>query len=123
MRVYNLTNIIPTGTVMNTTLTSSPLQLLNMFGYAIQVEFSGTPTGTFKLQASCDQSNPGVPNQTTPLDWTDIAGSSATVAASGDITWNATETMYNWVRLVYTDTSGGTSTATITDATFNGKGV
>ena len=44
MQQYNKPNIIPAGTVMNTTINSQPMQLQNMLGYAIQVFFTGTPT-------------------------------------------------------------------------------
>lgn len=130
MLIYNTQNIIPAGTVMNTTINSSAMQLKDMYGYAIQVVFTGTPTGTFKLQASCDPvtkadqifgSNGAVVY--TPTNWTDIVDSPDEVVAAGSVMWSATGiTGYNYVRVVYTDTSGGASTATITVSTFNGKG-
>jgi hypothetical protein len=127
MQQYNKPNIIPVGTVLNTTVNSLPMQLQNTLGYAIQVFFTGTPTGTFKLQSSCD--NPanvtatfGKAVQFLPTNWTDIANSTFTVVAAGNCEWNTTWDMGAWVQVVYTDNSGGTSTAIITSATFNGKG-
>jgi hypothetical protein len=124
MKVYNTQNIIPAGTRMNANLTSSTYQLTNMYGAAIQVAFSGTPTGTFKLQVSCDPpaQSPSEPIGT-PTHWTDLVNSAYAVNASGDYLWNVYDCMYNYIRLVYVDTSGGTSTATITNATINAKGV
>jgi hypothetical protein len=127
MQQYNKPNIIPAGTVMNTTINSQAMQLQNILGYAIQVFFTGTPTGSFKLQSSCD--NPGnvtatlgKATQFLPTNWTDIANSTFVVSAAGNVEWNTTWDMASWVRVVYTDASSGSSTAIITTATFNGKG-
>lgn len=129
MIVYNTPNIIPVNTVMNSTINSLAMQLENMFGFAIQIIFTGTPTGSFKLQSSCDP----VPKQSgvvqangvilyAPVNWTDIANSTFAVAAAGNVEWNFNGSFYNYVRVVYSDTSGGSSTAVITSAVFNGKG-
>ena len=45
------------------------------------------------------------------------------VSAAGNYMWNVTDVMYNYVRVVYTDTSSGTSTAIVTSLVFNGKGI
>lgn len=121
MRVFN---IQPTmGQTMNTTITSDAFQLYQMFGFSIQVTFTGTPTGTFKLQASSDPVTQVSLNTVTPAThWTDVANSSQAVSAAGNVLWNVSDVMYNWVRVVYTDGSAGASTAVITNLTFNGKG-
>lgn len=130
MNAYNKPNIIPAATVMNATINSLAMQLENMWGYSIQITFAGTPTGTFKLQGSDDP----VPKSSlvigsngsvvyTPVYWTDVANSTFTVAAAGNVAWDVTNTAYNYVRVVYTDGSSGSSTATITAANFNGKGI
>lgn len=122
MRVYN--KQIVTNAVMNTTINSAPYNIQQLYGYAIQAEFTGTPTGTFKLQASNDPAtsyNPGNGQGGNPvINWTDVQNSSYGVTASGNYMWNVFEVMYNWVRLVYTDTSGGTSTAVL-NASINAK--
>lgn len=108
--------------VMNTTSSSMGFQIDHQFGYAIQAVWTGTPTGTFKLQCSCDPVPLGAtPVYPQPTNWTDIPTSSQTVSAAGNFTWNVWTTMYNWTRLVYTDASGGTSTATMS-AVINTKG-
>lgn len=127
MRVFNVPNIIPVGTVMNATINSTAIPLYQMYGYSIQLVFTGTPTGSFKLQGSADPvpqaGSPSITAQPVPTNWTDIANSSNMVAAAGSVMYNVSEVMYNYVRVVYTDTSSGSSTAVITVSTFNGKGV
>jgi hypothetical protein len=92
MLIYNIQNIIPAGTVMNANINSLAMQLENMFGFSIQVVLTGTPTGTFKLQASADPVTKA--NQVfgtngaviyTPTNWTDTASSSQAVSAAGNV--------------------------------------
>lgn len=130
MKRYNTPNIIPASTVMATTIDSLAMQLEDMVNFSIQIVFTGTPTGSFKLQASDDPvpkpSQVFGPNGVvtyTPSNWTDVANSSFTVAAAGNVCWDYNNCGFNYVRVVYTDTSGGSSTAIITSATFNGKGI
>lgn len=124
MDIFNVPNIIPASTVMNATINSSPMQLQLGFSYSVQIFFTGTPTGTFKLQASNDPATFAVTTQNIPasLNWTDVANSSFTVAAAGNVMWDYSFPGYNWIRVVYTDGSSGSSTAIITTATFNSKG-
>lgn len=125
MKVYNYPMVMP-STRMNTTILGPAMQLYDMFGCSIQVTWTGVPTGTFKLQASSDPVPQGPASAPLtnfqPTHWSDITDSPFSVTLAGDYMWNVYDVMYNWIRLVYTDTSGGTSTATITNATFNGKG-
>lgn len=120
MQVYNI--VFLKNKPMNTNFVSSPLQLTDMFGYAIQLEWSNTANGAFKLQASNDSSLVSSHQGTWPVNWNDIANSTVTVTTDGSVFWNVTDVMYNYVRVVFTDASGGTSTAIMTTATFNGKG-
>lgn len=129
MNTYTTQNIIPKGTVMNTTLHSLAMQLQDMIDYSIQIVFTGTPTGSFFLEASCDP----VPPQTltpgangaivfVPVNWTTVANSTFVVAAAGNVQWNYRDAGYTFVRVSYTDSSSGASTAIITSAVYNGKG-
>jgi hypothetical protein len=129
MKIYNTTSMLPATTVLNASFNGPARQLENMFGYSIQVVFTGTPNGTFKLQASADPvtaagqvfgANGAVTY--TPTNWSDVSLSPVIVSAAGNYMWNVIDTMYNYVRLVYTDASGGVSTAVLTVSTFNGKG-
>lgn len=112
--------LFPPGTVLNKGLTSAAQQVYNAFSVAIQITITGTPNGSFSLQASCDPFESGVPGY--PSNWTPIAGSSQSVAAAGSIMWNIIDPGYNWIQILYTDSSGGTSTAVMSQVTFNSKG-
>lgn len=106
----------------NATLTANRATVASYVGqtvnYSIQLVLAGTPSGSFKLQASCDA---GRPEAATEADravgvsnWTDIADSSTTVTAAGDIMWDVANSGYLWVRVVYTFTaSTGTATGRI----------
>ena len=129
MKFYCYQNIIPANTVMNTTINSKAMQLLDSIIYGVQIVFTGTPTGNFTLQASCDPAAASVgtfqkTSVNNPVNWTTISGSSQAVSSAGSVLFSGSLTQwvgYNWVRVVYTDTSGGTSTAVITVSTFNAK--
>jgi hypothetical protein len=129
MLCYNLPNIIPVNTVMNTTINSVAIQLQNIVDFSIQIVFTGTPTGSFKLQMSDEP----VPKENlivqangiilyTVVNWTDIANSTFAVTAAGNVAWDYNNCGFTYVRAVYTDTSGGVSTAIITASDYNGKG-
>lgn len=122
MGFYNTSNIIPAGTVLNATVDSMAMQIFELSMYAMQIVVSGTPTGNFRLQASNDPYPNPQPSQTYPINWTDVANSTFNVTEAGNVMWTVQLPGYNYVRAVYTDTSGGTSTATVTSSTFNAKG-
>lgn len=99
-----------------------PAWLGHICNYSIQLVFTGSPVGTFKLQGSDD---PGSPNAgegaqaNGVTNWTDIAASSQAIAAAGNILWDVANCGYNFVRVAYTATSG---TGTVTSARINVKG-
>lgn len=115
-----LTNSEMTGT---TVVNSAAIPVDQLWGFAIQAAWTGTPTGTIKLQASCDA--PDRTNQTssgsaTVANWTDIADSSYAIAgAEGTYMWNVTSASYRFVRVVYTNASGDG----VLDVTMCAKGV
>ena len=92
---------------------SSPIYLAYVGDYAIQLVFTGSPVGTFKLQASNDAATEIEGNSilsVNPLaNWTDITGSDQAIAAAGNHMWNVSDTGYSFVRVVYTRTSGSGS--------------
>lgn len=125
MRIGN-DSIIPNGAAtqdMGASFELDPVWLGHICNYAIQLVFTGTPSGTLKLQASNDlgrqasgypETDDGVSN------WTDITGSSQVIAAAGNHMWQVENAGYRWVRAVYTRSAGS---GTVTSAKFNVKGV
>lgn len=114
--------IIVNNVQMNSNINSEAIPLPNIYGFAVQAVYTGTPTGTIKLQASVDafkyasDINPQV-----PTNWNDIDNSSLIVSSAGIYTINFIGSFYTFFRFVYTDASGGTSTARVT-VTVNMKG-
>lgn len=124
MRTYNK-QLNPAPVALNVSSNSVPAALKNIFMYTMAANITGTPTGTIKLQASNDpETNDTMPLGTPrpePTNWADITGSTFVVTTASTIMWNVRYIGYNYVRVVYTDTSGGTSTATM-QIIINAKG-
>lgn len=95
-------------------LTSTQGLVAHVFGYSIQMVITGNIEGTVKLQGSSDP----VPDAnfkvaTFPVaNWTDIDCSSKLITGAGTLVYDVADVFYNWVRVVYTATSG-TGTLTI----------
>ena len=107
--VYNKS--LATAQAMNESFSTSAQQLYQMYGCYITVVITGTPTGTLKLEASCDPFDIQDTDYV-PTNWDVVANSSVAVSAAGTTSWNVIGAMYNYVRVTYTDGSAGTSTAT-----------
>jgi hypothetical protein len=110
---------------MSGSIISQPIWLGHIANYSIQLVFSGTPAGAFKLQCSNDEGDPNADKHVPPRDYkvtnyTDILGSEQTVTEAGDLTYDTANIGYRWVRLVWTPTSGS---GTLDGARFNVKGV
>lgn len=95
---------------------SDPVSIESMPQYAVQLVFTGTPTGTFSLQGSNDGGQFDGQTLTGVSNWTTI--STQAVAAAGNHMWNVANAGYRWVRVIYTATSG---TGSVTGR-FQGKG-
>src|ERR1035437_7634471 len=107
MNIANIP-IVPTpGHALSASFNSTYQQVANIFGYCIQAVITGTPTGSIKIQMSNDPYQNIFPNDLPPVNWTDIANSIFAVTAAGNVAWNVMNPNYNWVRIVYTDTSSG----------------
>lgn len=103
---------------------SMAIYLGHISNYSIQLFFTGTPAGSFKLQASNDQGHPNAQSlnqQSADVDnWTDVSGSTQIVDEAGDHTWQVENAGYAFVRVKWAPTSGS---ASLTSARFNLKGV
>ncbi len=121
MKPYNFLNVIPAGTVLHSNINSQPMQLYNSYNFCVQVVFTGTPTGSFFLQASADPAFSGIPNE--PQNWSTLSGTTVAVSAAGNYFQNYSYPGFNWVRICYTDASSGASTAIVTSSTLNVKGI
>lgn len=101
-----------------------PVYVGEAYNYSIQLVFTGTPGGSFSLQASndtgsIDATHPDVSTHGV-MNWTDVQDSPVTVAAAGDLMYDVRIAGYNYVRVIYTRTSG---TGTITVARAYVKGL
>lgn len=133
MRISNENLLIKDGIATSTDMASSidfqPIFLGHIANYSIQIVFTGTPTGSFKLQISNDEGfkNSGSPNTPTNtaqqldiVNWTDVTDSQFAVSAAGNVAWEVENTGARWVRVVYTASSGS---GTVASARANVKGV
>jgi len=113
MRVKN-ENLLTTATL---TLASSqnlrPVWLGHIALFSVQLVFTGTPDGAFKLQGSNDVGSidaADLDNQDNGLtNWTDITNTSTNISAAGSLLYNIPDSGYAWVRVVWTANSGGTT--------------
>lgn len=87
---------------MNANIVSGAYDLNQMAMYAVQAVYSGNPTGTILLQASCDP----VSLSSQVVNWTTIANSSVSISSAGSSSWNYSLIGYRWVQVVYTFSSG-----------------
>lgn len=103
---------------MGGSINSAGVRISQDFAYTIGAYWTGTPTGTLKLQFSTDNVNT-VPSNADPavnvVNWYDYTGSSQSLTGSaGNFGFIVTDASYFWVRLVYTRISGtGTLSADI----------
>jgi len=114
MRVNNENLLQDSGPLdLSTNQTLEPVWLGHIAQYAVQLAFTGSPNGSFKLQASNDKGRINSATNVVQVSdlavWTDITGSTALVTAAGDIMWDAENIGYNWVRIIWTATSGSGS--------------
>jgi len=94
----------------------SPSQYMpQMYIASIQAKWTGSPTGSLKLQISNND-----PNVTAAANiiWSDYTGSTTSVSGPGNFLWNLSSLGFNLIRVVYTYVSGSGSI----DITISGKG-
>lgn len=124
MRIANEDLLLTSGPVsLAADAELRPIYLGHVVNYSIQLTFTGSPSGTFKLQCSNDPGRPYLPGQVPQYDtvvhWTDIEGSDQIIAAAGNHTWDVQNAGYLWVKVVYTR-SGGSGSITVARANTKG---
>lgn len=91
--------------------TSSAIDASQMLSCSLQVTSAGTLAGTTKLQFSNELKS--------PTNWVDITSATVDSLDSQSVGIMKLETAYQWLRVVYTKSSGtGTITATLHGKTF-----
>lgn len=106
--VYNM--LIVTNASMTTDVVSPMLDMSRIESIVFYAKWTGTPTGTIKLQVSLTELD---------ADFVDLPDSSQAIAgAAGKFMWNVADTNFDQIRLVYTATS---STGTL-NVQVNAKG-
>lgn len=129
MRVKNENMLQIDGTdsspSLASTWTSKPLWLGHIVNYSIQLVFTGTPNGTFKLQVCNDlgeiNSASEVMQANKLVNWTDYSNSEQAITEAGDHTYEVMESGHNWVRVLWQPS--GVSSGTVTSARAYLKGV
>lgn len=118
MRVSNGA-LFTNGDMSLSTLTSAPISLYSIFGYSIQLEFTGSPNGSFSVYVSSDPFTSNQAGLPAPTNFSLLADSTLSISAAGDIMYNINECNYNWFKIIYTKASGTGSL----NGRFNLKGV
>lgn len=95
---------------------SSAVDASYIIWVSLQLVAAGSsPVGTIKLQASNDMIQAAnLASLTTPTNWNDIPNTTVNVSGNGSYVIPKTEISYQWIRAVWTATSGtGTITANL----------
>jgi hypothetical protein len=110
-----------TTTLNSSTIESQILSLLTETGFAVQITWTGTPTGNFLIQGSCDPGQVGNGGVVSGVsNWATISGTTvAAGGAPGSLLINLQNQYYRWFQVVYQGVSG---TGTITSANYSFKG-
>lgn len=125
MRISNEDLLLDSGALaMATSFNSRPIWLGHICNYSIQLVFTGSPVGTFKLQLSNDAGHPNAQAKAEQsadvTHWTDITDSAQSISAAGDHSYQVANAGYTWVRVSWVAISGSGS---LTSARCMVKGV
>lgn len=104
-----------------------PMWLGDIIAAGIQLVYTGTPAGNFKVQVSNDKGQPTAASEAQQYagvtNWTDLAAPAAiTVSAAGNSYFNLDHLGAEWARIVWTATGAGSGTPTLTIARLKVKG-
>lgn len=112
------------STTMNADLNSDGVWVGQALNVSISVVWTGTPTGTMKIQCSNEAGDPNNPVESARdnaiVNWIDVPSASTSISgAAGSAIYQVPNCSFNWIRLFYDNSS---STGTITSARICIKG-
>lgn len=115
---HMITNGAMTGTSV---ITSPAVHILNLDNVYMQLDFTGTPTGTFDVQVSGDHREDQEGNVLVAGHWISLVLSPVPAAAgsANDIGIDLNQLGAPWIRVVYTNASG----TGVLNAFVSGKGL
>lgn len=89
-------------------ITSGTVEIINLDNVFVQLDFTGTPTGTFAVQVSSDHSEDAQGNILVAGHWISLILSPAPVASGSadDIGIDLNQLGASYLRVVYTNISG-----------------
>lgn len=90
----------------STNQTSAKFSLNQVYGWSAQFVITGSPVGTLKAQVSDDSGSLSPYDNFTVTNWSDLQDSTIVVNGAGTPGINYNGTFYNFIRFVYTSTSG-----------------
>jgi hypothetical protein len=85
--------------VLTSNTNTTTKDVYNCDRYAIQADYTGTFSGSLKLQVSNDEAD-------SVTNWVDLTGSDIAITSAGSYIWNVKQVGYRAVRVVYTYVSG-----------------
>lgn len=100
-------SILDVAADMGSSYNGNPQQMDQITVGCLIASYSGSPNGSLKLQVSDDG-----------VIWADLASTATAITTAGTTSWNLWPIGYEYLRIVYTKSSGSGLLST----TFRGKG-
>lgn len=99
---------ITNGDMSQASITSTVTNLQFLDNVCVQLNFTGTPTGTFEVQVSLDHAQDQNGNVSVAGNWTalTLSPSPAATGSASTIFIDMNQLSAPWIRVVYTRTSG-----------------
>jgi len=99
---------LTSGNMASASLTSAVTNIELLDNVGVQINFTGSPVGTFEIQVSADYDRDAQGNVITAGNWIPISfpTTPAATGSSGQIYLDMTQLSAPWIRTVYTRTSG-----------------